>query len=163
MTLLICSVGAIGFMRSEDLDNGVRTPADAIIAMQNRQSLNTPPKPDLPTQEYVREHGYPVNESGETYGPNVEGFDAPDLILAHPQGKLQGYLKESEDPGVWVHNPDDAMRYMEETRTICRNHYRVMYLEDGKTPIGLFPMSCQACGFNMDGAQASAFRVTESS
>lgn len=59
---------------------------------------NTPPKPDLPTQEYVREHGYPVNESGETYGPNVEGFDAPDLILAHPQGKLQGYLKESEDP-----------------------------------------------------------------
>ena len=62
------------------------------------QSLNTPPKPDLPTQEYVREHGYPVNESGETYGPNVEGFDAPDLILAHPQGKLQGYLKESEDP-----------------------------------------------------------------
>ena len=127
------------------------------------QSLNAPPKPDLPTQEYVREHGYPVNESGETYGPNVEGFDAPDLILAHPQGKLQGYLKESEDPGVWAHNPDDAMRYMEETRTICRNHYRVMYLEDGKTPIGLFPMSCQACGFNMDGAQASAFRVTESS
>ena len=62
------------------------------------QSLNAPPKPDFPTQEYVREHGYPVNESGETYGPNVEGFDAPDLILAHPQGKLQGYLKESEDP-----------------------------------------------------------------
>ena len=129
LTLLICSVGAIGFMRSEDLDNGVRTPADAIIAMQNRQSLNTPPKPDLPTQEYVREHGYPVNESGETYGPNI---------------------------GIGGLN-------VEETRTICRNHYRVMYLEDGKTPIGLFPMSCQACGFNMDGAQASAFRVTESS
>ena len=126
------------------------------------QSLNAPPKPDLPTQAYVLEHGYPVNESGETYGPDVEGFDAPDLILAHPQGKLQGYLKESEDPGVWVHNPDDAMRYMEETRTICRNHYRVMYLEDGKTPIGLFPASCQACGFHITtNQQACGFSVTE--
>lgn len=42
LTLLICSVGAIGFMRSEDLDDGVRTPADAIIAMQNRQSRLIP-------------------------------------------------------------------------------------------------------------------------
>ena len=31
--------GTIGYVRAEDLDNGVRTPADAIIAMQNRQSL----------------------------------------------------------------------------------------------------------------------------
>lgn len=126
------------------------------------QSLNAPPKPDLPTQEYVREHGYPVNESGETYGPNVDGFEEPDLILARTRDGLRGYLKRTEDPGDWVHNPDEAMRYVEETRTICRNHYRVMYLEDGKTPIGLFPASCQACGFHITtNQQACGFRVTE--
>ena len=92
------------------------------------QSLNAPPKPDLPTQAYVLEHGYPVNESGETYGPNV---------------------------GIGGLN-------VEETRTICRNHYRVMYLEDGKTPIGLFPASCQACGFHITtNQQACGFSVTE--
>ena len=74
------------------------------------------------------EHGYPVNESGETYGPNV---------------------------GIGGLN-------VEETRTICRNHYRVMYLEDGKTPIGLFPASCQACGFHITtNQQACGFSVTE--
>ena len=128
------------------------------------QSLNAPPKPDLPTQAYVQEHGYPVNESGETYGPNIGIGGAnttPDLTLAQTRDGFQGYIKESEDPGAWVHDPEDAMRYKEEVRTLCRNHYRVLYLEDGKTPIGLFPMSCQACGFNTNEAQASAFRVIE--
>ena len=34
--------GTIGYVRAEDLDDGVRTPADAIIAMQNRQSRLIP-------------------------------------------------------------------------------------------------------------------------
>lgn len=34
--------GTIGYIRAEDLDDGVHTPADAIIAMQNRQSRLIP-------------------------------------------------------------------------------------------------------------------------
>lgn len=51
----------------------------------------------IPTFEYILENGYPVNDKGETYGPdmgNMMIIDEPDLILAQGENSIIGYVKK---------------------------------------------------------------------
>lgn len=94
-----------------------------------------PEKLLVPTIEYVLEYGYPVNENGETYGPNVyDSYElAPDLMLAH-NSELPGYIKRSEaDAGSDVQTPEEALAYNEN-----RPQYLNMYMQDGETWVGKF-------------------------
>lgn len=90
----------------------------------------------IPTQEWVLEHGYPTNDLGETYGPNVKELDhGPDLILAIDRQGLQGYLRWSEFPGTSIRTPEEAIAYCSEDHSPC---YLNLYLQDGVTVIGTF-------------------------
>lgn len=90
----------------------------------------------IPTEEWILEHGYPTNDLGETYGPNVKELDhGPDLILAIDRQGLQGYLRWSEFPGASICTPEEAIAYCSEDHSPC---YLNLYLQDGVTVIGTF-------------------------
>ena len=81
----------------------------------------------IPTQEDVRTNGYPVNEQGLTYGPDLEENmdleNEPDLQLVQNEIGAIGYVyKKDLDSGVKT--PEDAMNYMRQkterkSRNIC--------------------------------------------
>lgn len=85
----------------------------------------------IPSQEDILTSGYPSNENGETYGPNVkEAIDSPDLLLAQ-NGDLLGYIRSSDlDDGV--KSLSDALSSKPLKKNIP------MYLQDGTTVIGYF-------------------------
>lgn len=90
----------------------------------------------VPCVDDVRENGYPKNETGETYGPDVKEFDSgPDLVLVK-YGDGYGYIRQSEMDNDGVKTPEDAVDQMrkEETRKIN------VYLQDGATCIGTFDL-----------------------
>ncbi len=111
-------------------------------------TLFSPPRNlQIPTLDYIWEHGYPVNEHGKTYGPEVDFIaEAPDLRLVENHSGLEGYVKKSEDPSSWVINPEAAAAYMAACQARRNNHNWVMYLEDGETVIGVFQSPCRLCG-----------------
>lgn len=88
---------------------------------------------EMPSQEYVRENGYPVNERGETYGPEVDDLPSPDLSLAIGKDGVMGYLREAEinytpsttEEAGLISESDDPVQYN-------------LYLQDGVTVIGIF-------------------------
>ena len=83
--------------------------------------------------------GYPVNSKGETYGPNqpeVYG-SSPDLILARGTNGEEGYVRDSDDPGSCVRNPEEAMIYMEWKKTRPDTEYVPLYDCEGNV-IGRF-------------------------
>lgn len=87
----------------------------------------------IPSREEILENGYPVNESGQTYGPDLSGIIArtPDLTLVENADGLLGYIYS--DPGV--SSPEEALAYMESIAA-AGTHIEPMYLQDGKTVIG---------------------------
>lgn len=88
----------------------------------------------VPSVDDVREHGYPKNENGETYGPDVKESDSgPDLILVR-YGDGYGYIRQSEMDNDGVESPKEAVDKMntKEARKIN------VYLQDGITCIGTF-------------------------
>lgn len=92
---------------------------------------------DIPTVDEVKSNGYPVNEDGLTYGPDVgEWTDMdkmPDLILAENDNGESGYVKaEDLDDGE-----DNIQDTIEKTKTQSETQIP-MYLQDGKTVIGQF-------------------------
>ncbi|MCM1283102.1 MAG: M56 family metallopeptidase [Muribaculaceae bacterium] len=70
--------------------------------------------------EWVKQNGYPVNESGETYGPTFPGYEA-ELIACEIQDGGLGYLRREDFYG--------------------NSHIIPVYSEDGKTVIGSFTMT----------------------
>lgn len=90
----------------------------------------------VPSINDVREHGYPRNENGETYGPDIKELDiGPDLVLVRC-GDGYGYIRRSEMDDDGVGSPEDAVDKMrkEEARKIN------VYLQDGTTCIGTFDL-----------------------
>lgn len=93
----------------------------------------------IPTQSEIEEHGYPVNQNGETYGPDVEGMDSPDLILAQNEEGVVGYVRNLETPGASVSTPEEAAEYMANYPSPDYIQPVNLYLQDGTTVIGKFP------------------------
>ena len=85
----------------------------------------------IPTVDDIRVNGYPRNEMGETYGPDVwESTIEPDLLLACNEFGQYGYVRQS-DFNV-VNTLEDAMNYEP------REHSVNMYSHDGVTIVGVF-------------------------
>ena len=91
----------------------------------------------IPSLTDVQNTGYPINEAGETYGPDSKdpSMKSPDLVLAENENGLIGYIRESEIAGASITNPEEAANY------VPHSHYINMYLEDGITVIGQFLIS----------------------
>ena len=88
------------------------------------------------TVDEVRKGGYPINEFGETYGPdipeNAETAKEPDLIFVENSKGESGYIKSSE-LNQEAHSIKEALAYSKESARAVN-----MYLQDGKTVIGKF-------------------------
>ena len=85
----------------------------------------------IPTAEEIRENGYPVNEFGQTYGPNFEGVE-PDLTLAIGKDGVLGYVRLSEIEDGCPQTPEEALKSMQRRKETIN-----LYLQDGVTVIGL--------------------------
>ena len=74
----------------------------------------------IPDSQEIIEKGYPKNESGETYGPDLSDYvgSVPDLILAESEEGIKGYLKKTDKDSI-----------TSSSRTLP------LYLQDGKTKI----------------------------
>lgn len=74
----------------------------------------------IPDSQEIIEKGYPKNESGETYGPDLSDYvgSVPDLILAESEEGIKGYLKKTDKDSI-----------TSSFRTLP------LYLQDGKTKI----------------------------
>ncbi|WIV11777.1 M56 family metallopeptidase [Proteiniborus sp. MB09-C3] len=96
-------------------------------------------KLDVPSIEEITLNGYPVNEFGETYGPDI--YDSilpePDLILAEGVNGVKGYVKAS-DLSPEVKSIEEALAYNKQHKG---GRYIPLYLQDGKTIIGEFYIS----------------------
>ena len=96
----------------------------------------------VPTPEYVLEQGYPLNASGQTYGPgglsdsNGEMIKEPDLVLAQGEDGAIGYLSLYDTDYYYVpSSPEEAVTYTESKPS---EEYVPLYDRDGKTVIGTF-------------------------
>lgn len=89
----------------------------------------------IPTDEEILNNGYPMNENGETYGPEmVQGIKMyPDLILVRNRDGILGYVK-NEDLNPRPTSIEEALAINE------RSPYLTMYYQDGVTPIGTFQL-----------------------
>lgn len=83
----------------------------------------------VPTISEIEMNGYPVNQNGETYGPDLKNASyTPDLILAENSSGILGYIKKAELNDQLPQSPQNTkMR---------------MYTEDGDTIIGYFELAC---------------------
>ena len=92
-------------------------------------------EPVIPSVDEVRENGYPTNDAGLTYGPDIkENTDSeiePDLILVCNEDGLNGYVR-ANDIKEGAASLDEARHWKKRSYTIP------MYLEDGETVIGEF-------------------------
>lgn len=90
----------------------------------------------IPTFEYILENGYPVNDKGETYGPdmgNMMIIDEPDLILAQGENSIIGYVKKVEMDVPKPKTPEEAVKLNNPPpREVT------LYDIDGETIIGTF-------------------------
>lgn len=89
----------------------------------------------IPTVDDIKANGYPTNENGETYGPDVwESTDPPpDLILVIADDGQEGYIRKTEvDDGVTT--LEEAANYNPGRRIVN------VYLHDGTTIIGTFTL-----------------------
>lgn len=83
----------------------------------------------IPTEEYLLSKGYPMNEKGETYGPNLGNkmLVEPDLILATGENGIVGYIYQQKA----LSSPSEVESYIPPKST-------PLYLQDGDTIIGTF-------------------------
>ena len=104
-------------------------------------------KPDngdlkVPTVAELIEHGYPVNDRGETYGPCgfEEWLGYPDLGLALGKNGVHGYIRYSEAAevdGSNVRTLEEALAWNEYVRQ--RGPVEIpIYKEDGETIVDWF-------------------------
>ena len=92
----------------------------------------------VPTEGYVRAHGYPVNASGQTYGPDaIEGYgNWPDLVLVEGVDDVIGYVS-TDDLGINYEpsTPEEAIAYQE---SHSNDRIIPVYDRDGTTVLGWF-------------------------
>ena len=100
-----------------------------------------------PTVAELIEHGYPVNDRGETYGPGVqyaEWLGQPDLELTMGKNGVKGYIRYTEleeaSGAGRVHSPEEALAWNEYVRQ--RGPVEIpVYREDGETIVDWFVIS----------------------
>lgn len=96
----------------------------------------------IPSIDSVLLNGYPTNNAGQTYGPNIgtetdDGvFPSPDLLLAENQFGVVGYVKTTD----LIITPESIFSAIEMTKNAGPVEIP-MYLHDGVTRIGTFVLS----------------------
>jgi len=88
----------------------------------------------VPKIEDIQKGGYPINDTGETYGGDIKEWEniEPDLILAENAEGVKGYIRASELEQNYIVTPEEAVAYE------SVGFYVAMYLQDGETKIGEF-------------------------
>ncbi|MFJ7185065.1 metal ABC transporter substrate-binding protein [Lysinibacillus xylanilyticus] len=89
----------------------------------------------IPTKESVSKDGYPTNENGQTYGPDMGELmlDEPDLISAIGIDGTVGYVKKEDLNGPQPKTPEEAVKLNE-----AKPREIPMYDVDGENIIGKF-------------------------
>ncbi|WP_394192047.1 metal ABC transporter substrate-binding protein [Paenisporosarcina quisquiliarum] len=90
----------------------------------------------IPTRESILKDGYPTNENGQTYGPNIRDLMLvePDLISAIGIDGTIGYVKKDDLDGPMPKTPEEAVRLTKEAKP----REIPLYDVDGETIIGKF-------------------------
>lgn len=85
----------------------------------------------IPTRDSITRDGYPTNDNGQTYGPNMENLMLvePDLMLAEDANGVLGYIYQPEG----ISSPSELDKYNKSLKKSTP-----LYLHDGKTIIGTF-------------------------
>ena len=85
----------------------------------------------IPTRDSIINDGYPTNENGQTYGPNMENLMLvePELMLAEGENGVLGYIYQPD--GISSSNKVDEYNKSFKKST-------PLYLHHGKTIIGTF-------------------------
>lgn len=92
----------------------------------------------VPTVDEIINYGYPVNNNGETYGPDMKDYEiGPDLILAVGVNSNLGYIRPEETLGAEIHSLEDAIEYNKQN---THKTYIPLYMQDGETIIGEFQL-----------------------
>lgn len=96
----------------------------------------------IPPVEYVLQNGYPINSSGQTYGPggltdaNGMCIEEPDLLLVQGNDGVVGYASLDDLVSDYVpSNPEEAVMFTESQPSERRIP---LYDRDGKTVVGTF-------------------------
>lgn len=91
----------------------------------------------IPTTESILKDGYPTNDNGLTYGPNMGDMTIilgePDLILAKGENGTIGYAKKVDLDGPQPKTPEEAVKLNDMYRREIP-----LYDVDGETIIGKF-------------------------
>lgn len=93
---------------------------------------------DIPSKESIIKEGYPTNENGQTYGPNMgdlilSELGESDLILAKGENGTIGYVKQEDLHGPQPKTPEEAVKL-----NTTKPREIPLYDDDGKTVIGKF-------------------------
>lgn len=130
-TVPFCLIGLLAII--------LLTTAAGLEVEEKEIKPTTPTTLMIPSVEEVRANGYPVNEQGQTYGPDIRENtnieEAPDLILVCNEFGEEGFVRAEDlnyDP---VETLQDVITY-QETRAIKRSI--PLYAADGETVIGSF-------------------------
>lgn len=85
----------------------------------------------VPSREYVLNNGFPKNEKGETYGPDMGNLllVESDLTLAEGENGVLGYIY----PPKGISSPSELEEYNKSHKKSTP-----LYLQDGETVIGTF-------------------------
>jgi len=87
---------------------------------------------------------YPVNDNGQTYGPDLSDADtsSPDLVACVGIDGTDGYCYKTDLDGYLPNTPEEALDYMKQLQSAKEEsgYTRVipLYASDGKTVIGKF-------------------------
>ncbi len=92
----------------------------------------------IPSKESILKEGYPTNENGQTYGPNMGDLNLselrePDLMLAEDENGTNGYVKKEDLNGPQPKTPEEAVKLNE-----AKSREIPLYDVDGETVIGKF-------------------------
>ena len=127
--------------------------AEKDYALESLRITVVPDHGDLkvPAVSELIEHGYPVNDRGETYGPGgryADWLGRPDLELAMGKNGVEGYIRRSEADevsGGSVRTPEEAVAWNEYVRR--RGPVEIpVYREDGETVVDWFVISAGSAG-----------------
>lgn len=136
----IIAIGAVVLMLTMTMGHAIGLRNDGIpvnSVSEISQKIDKQREKDfVPQVDDMREQGYPKNEKGETYGPNVKELDdEPELILVRYEGGY-GYVRKSEMDNDGVQSPSEAVEKMKGGGSREIN----VYLQDGITCIGTFEL-----------------------
>lgn len=93
---------------------------------------------DIPSKESILKEGYPTNENGQTYGPNMGDLNLgelgePDLMLAEGENGTIGYVKKEDLNGPQPKTPEEAVKLNK-----AKPREIPLYDVDGETVIDKF-------------------------